>query len=729
MASTVPPPSGLLDSILAEINDIPVNVDKQITTLEGMEELTTNYTRDLKPATYLIGNKDEERDLYRTRPTRRQIEGVAFATKATFGFPEDVEISEDYQDKAGTTEDDIEDDQEDTIPMYHEADTKVTANGEIYHVAEYLGQDWVRMIRERHAVKPLRIPPGITVIPHDHQLKGAAEIHHSISGPFRFIIVADPMGMGKTLQMVLTMLETKDQPGMYLVVAPASVCLQWVREIHQYFEDDHGLRAYWLHDPHKSATWLLSQGFDVVVVTYEFLEASSRAIGKFKEQIEKYANKNWHSDKPPPPPKRPTSALFSPLYEAINQPFKITVLDEAHNASKRMGKRHRAIKLIPTESIAALSGTAAHNRWDAFSGYLDFAKRLPWKSHGDFMKTFCGVNADENSPGFVETRVLQRLLQNLVLARPLGTIAHKLPGLKQFSVKFELDAFDAGLVQTFTDNYKDEHLKARLAGVDYSGHRVSNRDNKNSVALAWAAKARAAAAHPLLLERVPKKVKKEKTGEDSGVVQNDDVELVERKLVSPEAMDPDARRVFLETIHNDRFLLEHAARYRALLKTYNFIRHVLPDSKIIITSMLLGVLDIADVVLEKYCDVKALRFDGTVPVSRRDRIIKELEEGPAGTTILVTAGAGSVGLNLQCVSVVIQMEPWWNISNEEQQICRAFRIKQEKIVTYMRLEATNSAIDNETIAVQLKKKLVIDRIMQPLIHRHDEEPEILDLFI
>jgi SNF2 family DNA or RNA helicase len=45
------------------------------------------------------------------------------------------------------------------------------------------------------------------------------------------------MGMGKTLTSTLAMWLRKDEPGMSLVVAPASVCAQWVDDIHKYFDE------------------------------------------------------------------------------------------------------------------------------------------------------------------------------------------------------------------------------------------------------------------------------------------------------------------------------------------------------------------------------------------------------------------------------------------------------------------------------------------------------------
>ena len=44
-------------------------------------------------------------------------------------------------------------------------------------------------------------------------------------------MIGDQMGLGKTLLAVLALWLCKDEPGISLVVAPASICYQWVYTI------------------------------------------------------------------------------------------------------------------------------------------------------------------------------------------------------------------------------------------------------------------------------------------------------------------------------------------------------------------------------------------------------------------------------------------------------------------------------------------------------------------
>jgi len=48
---------------------------------------------------------------------------------------------------------------------------------------------------------------------------------------FRGGILADGMGLGKTLTSIVLMWEVRDEPGFSMVIAPRSLCLQWVAAI------------------------------------------------------------------------------------------------------------------------------------------------------------------------------------------------------------------------------------------------------------------------------------------------------------------------------------------------------------------------------------------------------------------------------------------------------------------------------------------------------------------
>ena len=94
----------------------------------------------------------------------------------------------------------------------------------------------------------------------------------------------------------------------------------------------------------------------------------------------------------------------------------------------------------------------------------------------------------------------------------------------------------------------------------------------------------------------------------------------------------------------------------------------------------------------------------------------------------MTAGAGAFGLNITIASIFIQCEIWWNLNVEWQAICRVWRQKQESKVIAIQLFASNSDIDHGILKIQARKAAVTSELMEPIVRRPDEGPEILPLY-
>ena len=80
-----------------------------------------------------------------------------------------------------------------------------------------------------------------------------------------------------------------------------------------------------------------------------------------------------------------------------------------------------------------------------------------------------------------------------------------------------------------------------------------------------------------------------------------------------------------------------------------------------------------------------LQYHGKVPSKHRDRVIERFKEDPCHSVILMSYGAGSVGLNLQFCEYVFLFDRWWNPAVEDQAINRAHRIGVAGPVTVSRM--------------------------------------------
>lgn len=81
------------------------------------------------------------------------------------------------------------------------------------------------------------------------------------------------------------------------------------------------------------------------------------------------------------------------------------------------------------------------------------------------------------------------------------------------------------------------------------------------------------------------------------------------------------------------------------------------------------------------------QYHGRVPHRQRDGVIDRFRNDPDCHVILMSYGAGSVGLNLQFASYVFLFDRWWNPAVEDQAINRAHRIGAAGPVTVTRMIA------------------------------------------
>lgn len=77
-------------------------------------------------------------------------------------------------------------------------------------------------------------------------------------------------------------------------------------------------------------------------------------------------------------------------------------------------------------------------------------------------------------------------------------------------------------------------------------------------------------------------------------------------------------------------------------------------------------------------------YHGQVPQRKRDAVIEHFRKDPNCHVMLMSYGAGSVGLNLQFASYVFLFDRWWNPAVEDQAINRVHRIGVERPVTVTR---------------------------------------------
>jgi SNF2 family DNA or RNA helicase len=111
-----------------------------------------------------------------------------------------------------------------------------------------------------------------------------------------------------------------------------------------------------------------------------------------------------------------------------------------------------------------------------------------------------------------------------------------------------------------------------------------------------------------------------------------------------------------------------------------------------------------------------LEYHGKIPSAQRDGVISRFREDPNAHVILMSYGAGGVGLNLQFAGYVFLFDRWWNPAVEDQAINRAHRIGAAGPVTVNRFLILQT-IEERIERVLQEKRDLFDTIFS------DTEPQ------
>ena len=128
---------------------------------------------------------------------------------------------------------------------------------------------------------------------------------------------------------------------------------------------------------------------------------------------------------------------------------------------------------------------------------------------------------------------------------------------------------------------------------------------------------------------------------------------------------------------------------------------------------------------------RPLEYHGKIPRREREAVIENFRTDPRSHVILMSYGAGSVGLNLQFCSYVFLFDRWWNPAVEDQAINRAHRIGAAGPVTVTRFLSLQT-IEQRINEVLEQKRELFDTVFsngdQPQRNLGITQAEIFGLF-
>ena len=131
--------------------------------------------------------------------------------------------------------------------------------------------------------------------------------------------------------------------------------------------------------------------------------------------------------------------------------------------------------------------------------------------------------------------------------------------------------------------------------------------------------------------------------------------------------------------------------------------------RILIFSSFVQALNIIEVNLNNK-DIKYFKITGDTDSKVRLDLVNEFNENEKIKVFLISLKAGGTGLNLVGADTVIHMDPWWNVSAENQATDRAHRIGQKRTVEVIKVVCEES-IEQRVIELQNIKKDLVDRVI------------------
>lgn len=216
--------------------------------------------------------------------------------------------------------------------------------------------------------------------------------------------LADDMGLGKTLQALTTIL-LRASEGPSLVIAPTSVCPNWIDEARRFAPS---LNPMFYADGEREKMVAEAGPFDVVVVSY----------GLMTRERERFASRTWQT----------------------------LVLDEAQAIKNYQTKRFQAVTEIPAEFRVATTGTPIENNLDELWTLFHFLNPGLLGTRDLFAKRFS--NPIENGSDPRARARLRDTVKPFILRRLKSEVLHELPPRTEITLRVEMEAEEKALYES-----------------------------------------------------------------------------------------------------------------------------------------------------------------------------------------------------------------------------------------------------------------------------------------
>ncbi|KAI8644678.1 SNF2 family N-terminal domain-containing protein [Parasitella parasitica] len=520
---------------------------------------------------------------------------------------------------------------------------------------------------------------------------------------FKGGILADEMGMGKTIQTIALLLSDKQKPN--LVIAPTVAIMQWRDEILKHTKN--ALSVHIFHGQNRTKKQSDLEKYDVVLSTckYSIMESAFR---RQEYGVKKAGHAAIYKEK---------SILHKVKWHRV-------ILDEAHNIKDRSSNTARSVFNVQGTFKWSLTGTPLQNRVGELYSLIRFMKADPfafyyctkcpckeitWKfsdkrtcdtCHHTPMSHVCWWNNEVLKPiqtngyindGRVALKKLGLLLDRIMLRRTKVECADDL-GLPPRTVIVRRDYFSdeeedvytslySSVARTFTtyveagtvlNNYANIFellMKMRQCSDHPDLVTKKKADNQQLVCMLCNDPPEDAIAavckHVFCRECCVQYCNSfdDERGENPrcpSCFAEFSVDLSQPAIEvsdGPGVNSNYSRSSIVNRIDMDKW--RSSTKIEALVEELSNLRREDKTIKSIVFSQFVNFLDLVYWRLSR-AGFECIRLDGTMSPEKRAAAINHFMTKPTVTVFLISLKAGGVALNLTEASRVFICDPWWN---------------------------------------------------------------------
>ncbi len=324
----------------------------------------------------------------------------------------------------------------------------------------------------------------------------------------------------------------------------------------------------------------------------------------------------------------------------------IVILDEAQRIKNWHTKTARAVKSLTSPYAFVLTGTPIENRIDEVYSIVQYLDPVLLGPLFRFNRDFYDLDERGRPVGYKKLDELMRRLQSVMLRRRKRDVETELPGRT---------------VKNYLVGMAEEQ---RLRYDEYKGQ---------------------AARLVHLAQRRP--------------LTQQEFERLQRMLAC------------MRMLYDTPFILDPACRLSPKLEELERVLSDLmaePERKVIVFSEWERMLTLVRELAEDM-GIEVAWHTGSVPQDRRRAEIARFKRDP-DCRLFLSTDSGSVGLNLQAASAVINLDLPWNPAKLEQRIARAWRKNQMRTVDVINL-VTEDSIEHAMLHVLSQKQALADGVL------------------